>query len=72
MRWLYPANIRTAILDGRLTTILIDSGARMNCITPEFVKVRGLVAGSIQDLNNHPGRIPINGVGGSVPSPWVT
>ena len=72
MRWLYPANIGTAILDGRLTTVLIDSGARMNCVTLEFVKARGLVAGSIQDLNNHSGRIPINGAGGSVPSPWVT
>ena len=28
--WLYPANIRTAIIDGRLTTVLIDSGALMN------------------------------------------
>ena len=72
MCWLYPANIGTAILDGRLTTVLVDSGARMNCVTPEFVKARGLVAGSIQDLNNHSGHIPINGVGGNVLSPWVT
>ena len=63
MRWLYPANIGTAILDGWLTTVLIDSGARMNCVTLEFVKARGLVAGSIQDLNNHSRRIPINGAG---------
>ena len=70
MRWLYPANIGTAIIDGRLTTVLVDSGARMNIITPEFVKARGLAAGSIQDLNNHAGHIPINGVGGSVLSPW--
>ena len=72
MRWLYPANIGTAILDGQLTTALIDSRARMNCIMPEFMKARGLVEGSIQDLNNHSGRIPINGAGGSVPSPWGT
>ena len=72
MRWLYPANIGTAIIDGRLTMVLVDSGARMNIITPEFVKARGLVAGSIQDLNNHAGHIPINGVGGSVLSPWGT
>ena len=43
----------------------------MNVITPEFVKARGLVAGSIQDLNNHAGRIPINGAEGSVQSPGV-
>ena len=35
----------------------------MNIVTLEFVKARGLVAGSIQDLNNHAGRIPINEVG---------
>ena len=64
MRWLYPANIGTAILDGWLTTILVDSGAHMNCVTLEFVKARGLVAGSIQDLNNHSGCILINGAGG--------
>ena len=69
MRWLYPANIGTAILDGRLTIVLIDSGARMNVVTPEFVKSRGLVVGSIQDLNNHAGRIPINGAGGKRTEP---
>ena len=69
MRWLYPANIGTAILDGRLTTILIDSRAHMNCVTPEFAKARGLVAGSIQDLNNHSRRIPINGAGGKHTEP---
>ena len=69
MRWLYPANIGTAILDGWLTTILMDSGTRMNCVTPEFVKARGLVAGSIQDLNNHSGCIPINGAGGKWTEP---
>ena len=72
MHWLYLDNIKTAILDGWLTTVLIDSGACMNCVMPEFVKARGLLAGLIQDLNNHSGRIPIKGTGGSVPSPWGT
>ena len=69
MRWLYPANIGTAILNGRLTTVLVDSGASMNCVTPEFVKARGLVVGLIQDLNNHSRPIPINGVGGKRTEP---
>ena len=69
MRWLYLANIGTAIIDGHLTTVLIDSGAHMNVITPEFVKARSLEAGSIQDLNNHTGRIPINGAGGKHTEP---
>ena len=72
MRWLYLANIGTAIIDGWLTTVLVDSGARMNVVTLEFVKARGLVVGSSQDLDNHTGHIPIKGAGyGSVPSPWV-
>ena len=69
MHWLYPANIGTAFIDGQLTTVLIDSGARINVVTPEFVKARGLEAGSIQDLNNHTGRIPINGAGGKRTEP---
>ena len=69
MRWLYLAHIRTAILDGQLTTILMDSGACMNCVKPEFVKARGLVAGSIQDLNNTSRHILINGAGGKCTKP---
>ena len=69
MRWLYLANIGTAIIDGWLTTVLVDSGVRMNVVTPEFVKARGLAAGSIQDLNNHAGHIPINGAGGKCTKP---
>ena len=41
----------------------------MNVVTSEFVKARGLVAGSIQDLNNHAGSIPINGAGGKRTEP---
>ena len=41
----------------------------MNIVTPEFVKARGLVAGSIQDLNNHARRILINGAGGKRTEP---
>ena len=69
MCWFYPANIGTAIIDGRLTTVLVDSGACMNIIMPEFVKATGLVAGSIQDLNNHARRIPTNGAGGKCTEP---
>ena len=69
MHWLYPANIGMAIIDGQSTTVLVDSGARMNVVTPEFMKVRALEVGSIQDLNNHARRIPINGVGGKRTEP---
>ena len=69
MHWLYPANIGTAIIDGPLTTVLVDSRARMNVVTPEFVKTRGLAVGSIQDLNNHTGCVPINRAGGKRTEP---
>ena len=63
-RWLDAANVGQAYIDGILTTALIDGGARMNLVTPEFVKARGLDVFSIQDLNEHDGFIPINGCGG--------
>ena len=49
------------MIDGVKTTCLIDNGARVNLVTPEFVKNRGLEVGSIQDLNDHDGYIPLSG-----------
>ena len=43
----------------------------MNVVTPEFVKARGLVVGSIQDLNNHAGHIPTNRAGGKRTEPLL-
>ena len=68
-RWLDAANVGQAYIDGILTTSLIDGGARMNLVTPEFVKARGLDVFSIQDLNEHDGFIPINGCGGKITEP---
>ena len=52
-RWFNRCNLGTAILDGMETTCLIDNGAQVNLVTPEFVWDRGLDVGSIQDLNQH-------------------
>ena len=41
----------------------------MNLVTPEFVKDRGLEVGSIQDLNDHNGCIPLSGLGGRITEP---
>ena len=68
-RWLGHANVGPAILDGVKTTCLIDNGACVNLVTPEFVKARGLDVGSIQDLNDHNGCIPLSGLGGNVIEP---
>ena len=58
-----------AILDGMETTCLIDNAARVNLVTPELVRDWGLDVGSIQDLNQHNGRIPLSGLGGRVMEP---
>ena len=58
-----------AILDGMETICLIDNGAWVNLVTPEFVWDRGEDVGSIQDLNQHNGRIPLSGLGGRVTEP---
>ena len=58
-----------AIIDGVKTTCLIDNGAHVNLVTPEFVKDRGLEVGSIWDLNDHNGRILLSGLGGRITEP---
>ena len=67
--WLGRANIGPAILDGMKTTCLVDNGAHINLVTLEFMKARGLDVGSIQDLNDHNGRIPLSSLGGNVTEP---
>ena len=68
-QWLSSANLGTAILDGVEMTCLIDNGARVNLVTPEFVRERGLGVGSIQDLSEHNGRIPLSRLGGKIMEP---
>ena len=63
-RWFNSSNLGTAMIDGVKTTCLIDNGARVNLVTTEFVKSRGLEVGSIQDLTDHDGYIPLSGLGG--------
>ena len=57
------------MIDGVKTTCLIDNGARVNLVTPEFMKNRGLGVGSIQDLNDHNGYIPLSGLGEKITEP---
>ena len=68
-RWFSSSNLGTAILDGVETNCLIDNGARVNLVTPEFIWDRGLEVGSIQELNKHNGHIPLSGLGGRVMEP---
>ena len=50
-RWLGPENIGQVLVDGQPVTALIDNGARMNTVTPSFVRQCGFEVGSIDDLN---------------------
>ena len=68
-QWFDHSNLGTAMIDGVKTTCLIDNGARVNLVTPEFLKSRGLEVGSIQDLNDHDGYIPLSGLGGKITKP---
>ena len=58
-----------AMIDGVKTTCLIDNGAQVNLVTPEFVINRGLEVGSIQDLNDHDGYIPLSRLGEKITEP---
>ena len=68
-RWFDRSILGTAMLDGVKMTCLIDNGAWVNLVTPEFVKNRGLEVGSIEDLNDQDRYIPLSGLGGRLPSP---
>ena len=56
-------------MDGQPVTALIDNGAWMNTVTPSFVRQHGLKVGSIDDLNQHRGRIPVSCSGGYYTEP---
>ena len=68
-QWFDRSNLGMAIIDGVKTTCLIDNGAWVNLVMPDFMKNRGLEVGLIQDLNDHDGYIPLSGLGGKLPSP---
>ena len=56
-------------MNGQPVTARIDNGARMNMVTPLFVKQHGLEVGSIDDLNQHCGRILVCCSGGHYTEP---
>ena len=64
-----PENVGQTLIDGEPVPALINNGARVNTVTPAFVKKCGLVVGSIDDLNKHWGRIPVSCSGGYYTEP---
>ena len=64
-----PKNIGQVLVDGQPVTALIDNGAQMNTVTPSFVRQHVLEVGSIDDLDQHRGRIPVSCSGGYYTEP---
>ena len=55
-------------IEGAKTPCLVDTGARVNTVTPEFIRQRGLHIAPLKELDpNHP--ISISGVAGSNSTP---
>ena len=63
-RWLGPHNVGYVLIAGRRERVLIDSGARGNVITPEYVGRHDLKVGPVCELASNPTSIPVSGIGG--------
>ena len=53
-----------ALINGCRETILIDSGARANAITPEYCVKHELKVRPVYELATNPTSIPVSGIGG--------
>ena len=71
LRFIGPKNLGKALIDGKLTTCLLDNGAKLNFITPAFAQKRGLDIMSLDYLAQEiRGQIPpIKGIGGNPVEP---
>ena len=66
--WLGPENLGWALVEGILTRVLLDNGARVNSVTPAYVRKHKLKVGSIaaldHSMNLYSRRVPLIGFGG--------
>ena len=63
--WLGPTNLGYALIDGNEMRVLVDTGVRMNTVTPAYVKERGLPVCPLVQLAGNPKSLPIQGIGGT-------
>ena len=70
-RFIGPKNWGEALIDGKLTTCLLDNRAQVNFVTPKFAVERGLNVMSLDRLAEEAGGKlpPINGLGGKFVKP---
>ena len=66
-----PKNLGEALIDGELTTCLLDNGAQINFVTPAYAHKRGMDIMSLDCLAQEIGRQipPIAGIGGIMVEP---
>ena len=66
-----PKNLGKALIDGELTTCLLDNGAQLNFITPAYACKQGMDIMSLESLAQEVGgKIPpIVGIGGIMVNP---
>ena len=72
-RWLGTENLGSAILDGIHTRVLVDNGARVNSVTPAYVRQHNLGVHPMSELdhslNPYGDHIPLVGLGGGQAEP---
>ena len=66
-----PKNLGEVLIDGELTTCLLDNGAQINFVTPAYARQRGMDIMSLDHLAQEiGGQIPpIAGIGGIMVEP---
>ena len=70
-RFIGPKNLGKVLIDGELTTCLLDNGAQINFVTPAYARQRGMDIMSLDHLAQEiGGQIPpIAGIGGIMVEP---
>ena len=69
--WIGPKNLGEAVIDGKLTTCLLDNGAQLNFITPAYARQRNMNVFPLECLAKEVGDAipPIQGIGGIMVQP---
>ena len=70
-RWIGPKNLGEAVIDGELTTCLLDNGAQLNFITPAYARQWNMNVFPLERLAEEVGDAipPIQGIGGIMVQP---
>ena len=70
-QWIGPKNLGEAVINGELTTCLLDNGAQLNFITPTYARQRNMNVFPLECLAKEVGNAipPIQGIGGIMVQP---